>query len=277
MAEVDQDPLLGSTVGERLRVAREQKGISLEEVARQTRIPVRHLEHIERGEWDAMPAITYSVGFARSYANAVGLDGAEMGAQVREQLGATRTTSAATAAYYEPADPARVPPRSIAIVAIVLAALLVAGYLFWRSRAVDDDSPAEVAISQSETPTPAAAPPSAQPAAPAPSATGPVVLTAVEDVWMRIDQEGGGSALFMGILAAGQRYEVPANAQKPRIRTARAHVLRVTVGNAVIPPLGPPETTISNVSLAPADLVARSQPAAPGSATPPPQTLQPAR
>lgn len=274
MVEEDQDNLFAGTVGDRLRIAREEKGLSLEDVARQTRIPIRHLEHIERGEWEAMPAITYSVGFARSYATAVGVDGAEIGAEVRELLGATRNANPATAAYYEAADPARVPPRSMAIIALVIAALLVAGYLFWRSRAVDDDSPAEVAIAESETsaPAPAGPAPDAQPAAPTP-ATGPVVLTATEDVWLRIDQAGGGSALFMGILKAGERYEVPSTAQAPRIRTARAHVLRVTVGNTAVPPLGPPETTISNVSLAPADLVARTQGG--GGAPPPTQAPQP--
>jgi cytoskeleton protein RodZ len=45
-------------------------------------------------------------------------------------------------------------------------------------------------------------------------------------------------------------------------------VLRVSVGGAQVPPLGPAETTISNVSLAPADLLARAQGPAP--AAPPP-------
>jgi transcriptional regulator with XRE-family HTH domain len=267
MAEMDQDQLQAQSVGERLRVAREAKGLSLDDVARQTRIPVRHLEHIERGEWDALPAITYSVGFARSYANTVDLDGAQIGAEVREQLGGARHGGTATAPYYEPTDPARVPPRWIAIAAAVIAVLLVIGYLVWRNSAVGDDSPADVAITQSEAgpeAANAAAPRPAQPAAAAPaSATGPVVLTAAEDVWLRIDQGGGGAPLFMGILKAGQSYQVPAGAQAPRLRTARANVLRVNVGATRIPPLGPAETTISNVSLAPADLVARGQGAAP--------------
>ncbi|HEX8064354.1 MAG TPA: helix-turn-helix domain-containing protein, partial [Allosphingosinicella sp.] len=95
MAEADQDQLLGQSVGERLRVAREAKNLSLDDVARQTRIPVRHLEHIEREEWDALPALTYSVGFARSYANTVDLDGAQIGAEVRQQLGGARPGNAA--------------------------------------------------------------------------------------------------------------------------------------------------------------------------------------
>ncbi|HYD36414.1 MAG TPA: helix-turn-helix domain-containing protein [Allosphingosinicella sp.] len=258
MGDIDQDQMQPESVGERLRVAREAKGLSLEDVARQTRIPVRHLEHIEREEWDALPAVTYSVGFARSYANTIGLDGARIGAEVRELLGGTRAGGAATAPYYEPADPARVPPRSLAIAAAAIAVLLVIGYLVWRSSAVDDDSPADVAITQSDAPPGPAAPKAAQPPPRAPAASGPVVLTAAEDVWLKIDQAGG-ATLYMGILKAGESYQVPAGAQAPKLRTARANVLRVTVGATQIPPLGPPETTISNVSLAPADLVARTQ------------------
>src|SRR5215210_3667253 len=142
MADVDQDQLQPRSVGERLRLAREAKGLSLEDVARQTRIPLRHLDHIERGEWDALPAITYSVGFARSYANTIDLDGARIGAEVRELLGGARHGGTAAAAYYEPADPARVPPRSLAVATAVIAVLLVIAYLVWRSSAVDDGSPA---------------------------------------------------------------------------------------------------------------------------------------
>ncbi|HYW16525.1 MAG TPA: helix-turn-helix domain-containing protein [Allosphingosinicella sp.] len=272
MAEADQDHLLGQSVGERLRVAREAKKLSLDDVARQTRIPVRHLEHIERGEWEALPALTYSVGFARSYANVVELDGAQIGAEVRQQLGGARPGTAAATPFYEPADPARVPPRSIAIAAAVIAVLLVIGYLVWRSGAVGEESPADVAITQSDEPASAnqAAQRPAQPAPAPPAANGPVVLTATEDVWLRIDQGASGAPLYMGTLKGGQSYQMPAGAQSPRIRTARANALRVTVGGTQVPPLGPAETTISNVSLTAADLVARPQGGAAPSAPPAP-------
>src|SRR4051812_42105459 len=87
MAEPGQEQISGSPIGDRLRIAREAKGLSLDEIARQTRIPIRHLQHIEQEEWDALPAIPYTVGFARSYANAIGLDGPAIGAELREQLG----------------------------------------------------------------------------------------------------------------------------------------------------------------------------------------------
>ena len=125
MVDGVQDVLAANPVGDRLRAAREAKGMSLDDVARSTRVPTRHLQHIERGEWDSLPAITYSVGFARSYAKAVGLNGSEVGAELRAQLGGG--SSGASASSYEPADPARVPPRTLAIVVAVMAILLVAG------------------------------------------------------------------------------------------------------------------------------------------------------
>jgi cytoskeletal protein RodZ len=267
----------GNPVGERLRVAREEKGLSLDDVARQTRIPIRHLEHIERGEWDALPAITYSVGFARSYANAIGLDGPAVGAELREQLGGARSAAAGPAAYYEPADPARVPPRSIAIVAAILAVLLVAGYLLWRHQAVGN-APDEAQIADgttgADTPQQKAQPQqkagSAQPQAAQPSATGPVVLTATQDAWMRISDGDNPKALFQGTLKAGQQYQVPATAQAPVVRTGRADAVKLSVGGADAGVLGPPNKTVSNVSLKAADVAARGRgPAANGPAAAP--------
>jgi cytoskeletal protein RodZ len=247
----------GSPVGERLRAAREAKGISLQEIASHTRIPIRHLEHIEKGEWAALPAATYSVGFARSYATMVGIDAAEVSQELRGELGIARSHQASpAAAYYEPADPARVPPRSIALIAGVLIVLLVAGYLFWRSQTVGD-APAEPQLVETQAPVQQPQPQqTAQPAAPS---TGPVVLTATENVWLRVYEGNGGPALFQGELKAGERYEVPANATAPQIRTGRPQALRVTVGSTVIPPLGDADRTIANVSLKAADLSARAQ------------------
>ena len=78
------------TVGERLRAAREEKKLSLEDIAAQTRIPQRHLESIEDGDWDKLPAPTYTIGFAKSYASAVGLDRTEIGDQLRDEMGGQR-------------------------------------------------------------------------------------------------------------------------------------------------------------------------------------------
>ena len=87
------------------------------------------------------------------------------------------------------------------------------------------------------------------------------MLTATDEVWLRVYEAEGGERLFESTLTPGQRYVVPATAERPLILTGRPNALRVTVGSTEIPPLGPAEQTISDVSLAPADLVARVQPA----------------
>lgn len=252
----------GATVGQRLKAAREAKKLSLADVASQTRIPIRHLQHIEEENWEAMPALTYSIGFARSYANAVGLNGNEIGAELRQQLGTSRATYEAPS-YYEPADPARVPPSSLAYVAAGIALVLIVGYIIWRSLAVGAPDAEEIAVAEAPVQAPVTATP-AQPSGPTISATGAVVIAATDEVWLRISEAGGGASLFEGIMRAGDLYQIPATAQRPQIRTGRPQALRVSVGGTEIPPLGQPEQTIDNVSLLASDLAARaSAPATP--------------
>jgi cytoskeleton protein RodZ len=274
MVDGTQDILAANPVGDRLKAAREERGMSLDDVATITRVPTRHLLHIERGEWDALPAQTYSVGFARAYANAVGLNGTEIGQELRAQLGAPQNPAAVA---YEPADPARVPPRSLAIVAGVIAVLLVIGYAIWRSSSVPETDPqAEAAAVDQPIVAPSSAAPQAANQAPGgmvPAASGPVVLTAADAVWLRV-YEAGGPVLFESTMNPGDRYEVPPTAQRPQIRVGRPEALRVTVGQTAVPQLGPTGQPIGDVSLLAADLLARAQTAsgapAPSAAAPAP-------
>ena len=61
-------------VGERLRETRQAKGLEIDQVAAETRIPLRHLESIEAGDFAALPSRTYAIGFTRTYARLLGLD-----------------------------------------------------------------------------------------------------------------------------------------------------------------------------------------------------------
>ncbi len=258
---VDQDfdrPFDSHSIGDRLRHARESRGMSLDEVATQTRIPIRHLQHIEREEWDALPATTYCVGFAKAYANAVGLNGPEMARELRERLGGTRTRAPAPE-YYEPADPARVPPRSTLLIAVILLAVFVVGYLIWRSTLDEEPITPGVEMAVPETAAPQAQPTPAQtqPVQPQAVAGQPVTLVATEEVWLRVSD--GGTSLYQGILQAGQRFPIPPTAQQPVLRTARPQVLRIMVGARDIGPVEPVERTISNVSLRAEDLAGRLQ------------------
>src|SRR5690349_9708386 len=113
------------SAGVQLRDAREKAGLSVADIAARTRIPQRHLEAIERDDFNALPSTTYSVGFARAYARAVGVDEVGIAATVRAQLEQSGRERHAYQAF-EPADPARVPPRSLAWTAAIVALLILA-------------------------------------------------------------------------------------------------------------------------------------------------------
>lgn len=259
--DLDQPEFEDRSIGGRLRAAREARGLSLQDIANQSRIPVRHLQHVEQEEWDDLPAVTYCVGFVRAYGNAVGLDGAELGREVRDLLGGARARAPAVN-YYEPADPARVPPRSLAIVAALIAIGIVVAYALWRSSLNDVAPPA---AQPEQAPTVAANTPQ-QPAAAAPTAGQPVTLAATGQVWLRITDGPGGASLFQGELAPGQTFDVPATAQHPLLRTGRPQLLRLTVGGRDLGPLEPAERTVSDVSLLAQDLADRAQTATPAPA-----------
>ncbi|MEO8454245.1 MAG: helix-turn-helix domain-containing protein [Sphingomicrobium sp.] len=255
------------TVGERLRAAREGKGLSLEDIAAQTRIPRRHLESIENADWDALPAPTYTTGFAKSYASAVGLDRTEIGDQLRAEMGGQRF-SANTAEVFEAADPARTMPKWLVLAAVGAVIVLVVVMSWLNSRSLDQ--PEETSTN---APAPAAAAPAQTPqaatAAPAQAAEGQVVLTAVAAVWLQVSDKGGAS-LFSGMLQPGQTYAVPPTATAPVLKTGKPEALRINVGNTIAPPVGPPATTVTNVSLLPADLLKGGQAAPPAQSAPTP-------
>lgn len=237
------------TVGQRLRAAREEKKLSLEDVAAQTRIPRRHLESLETGEWDKLPATTYTTGFAKSYASAVGLDRTEIGEQLRAEMGGQRPT-AATAEVFEPADPARTMPKWLVFGGIAAVLLLVLLMSWLNERSLEQpEEPGNVGAAQ----TPAPVQQAPRPAAPAPAAQGPVVLTATAPAWIRVTDQG--RQLFEGVLQPGQSYTVPATATAPLLRAGAPEALRINVGNAAAPPVGPAGVVTSNVSLLPADLM----------------------
>ena len=116
------------TVGEQLKAERERQGLSLSDMAAKTRVPMRHLDSIEKSDFGALPGTTYTLGFARSYARAVGMDAAKVSADMRAELaqGGHEGYQAPTQ-NYEPADPARVPSRTLAWTAAAIGVLAVAG------------------------------------------------------------------------------------------------------------------------------------------------------
>ncbi len=277
-----EDEVFGDTpptlcVGERLRAAREAQGLTIEEIAATTRIPKRHLETIERCEYDGLPAATYSAGFIKSWARQLGLDGQTLSNDFRAEMGGVPSESTKPLPY-EPADPRRTPPAGLALFALLILVVLGLGYLYWRGTA---EQPAEVATAPSvqtaapqPIPAPAAAPAATAPppAATAPQPTGPVVIGATQDVWIKVSDSG--KTLFMNVLHPGDHFQVPADAAAPLMTTGRPGHTTIMVGQTPIPSVGDPDRAAKDVSLKPADLLARTV-APPPVAQPPASSTTP--
>jgi cytoskeletal protein RodZ len=78
-------------IGRALLEAREQLGLSLDEIERATRIRAHHLEAIERGEMDAFPSPVQARGFLHNYAEFLGLDADAITLQYAEALQSRRS------------------------------------------------------------------------------------------------------------------------------------------------------------------------------------------
>lgn len=268
--------LFPSSVGERLHAARVAAGLDLNDIATKTRVPMRHLEAIERSDYASLPSATYALGFARQYARSVGLNELDLARDLRAELGRA-PLEANEAMPYEPLDPSRVPSRLLAWTAAGIAAVVLIGYLVWKSMAFGG-----VAAPAAETAPPpvVASAPAAAPQEVPPAATGQVMLTATRPAWVRV-YDRADKVLFEKEMAVGESWPVPAGADTPMIRTGRADALDVTVDGKAVAPLGPPERTVRDVVLTAAALAARPASALPSplpsapAASPPAQTEAP--
>lgn len=264
---VQELPLLGA--GDRLRVAREEKGVDLEHISAQTRIPIRHLEAIERGDFDALPSKTYAIGFARTFAREVGLNDSEIADEVRGELAEIQSHRAVMAGGMEPGDSAKLPSAGLAWFGAFAALLLAVGVLAFVSTYFgagtgpasllaggegDEDEPALADASVASEPALAA------------SADGQVIFTALEDgIWVRF-YEDGGERLLEKQMDSGEQFLLPSDATEPRINTGRPDAFAITIGGQEVPKLSDEPVTLGDTPISAAALLARAD--VPASALP---------
>ena len=243
------------SAGAQLRMARIAKGMSIEQVSAQTRITERHLESLEEGNYDALPSRTYSIGFAKNFARAVGLDRDTIGQTVKWELDQHEAPTRPERTYLEPGDPSRVPSRRLGWFAALALVLLAAGIIAYLSRSTGYAELEPVGSEEAEQEAVAAADPQAAPSA-APTG-GPVVFTATREVWVRF-YEPGGERLFEDTMAEGDTYTIPADAENPQINTGRPDGFKITIGGREVPRLREEMETISDVPVGAEALLART-------------------
>ena len=197
--------------GEFLRVARERRGLTLQQIANQTRIPWRHLDAIERGNLDAVPSGMYRRAEIRAYADAVGLDRNLALAHLEHALQSTVAPAATPSA--DAVDDGRTGAtwRALGAIGVVAAATMFAVSL-WngeRPRAAANDAPAVTAVPEMPAVTPPAAPPQAVPApvpaapAVAPVATNDAVVAVAADIALTITSDPPGARVVVDGIGRG--------------------------------------------------------------------------
>lgn len=250
-------------VNDMLRAAREAAGLDMKQLSQLTRVTSRHLEAIEAGDFASLPGRPYALGFARSFARAVGLDEKAIAEAVRAELDMQAPSPPPRVInQFEVGDPIKTPTRLTGWLAAGLTlAIALAGLVFWRSYYLPSaELPSLVGAEDAASTVPAQAAPA--PAAP-PAPSGPVVFTATEDrIWVKF-YDGTGKQILQKELTKGESFTVPADAQDPKLWTGRPDALSITVGGQAVPRIAEKEGIVKDVPVSAAALMARaSAPAA---------------
>lgn len=123
-------------VGQRLRQARLEKGLSLEDAAQATKIRPSFLSAIERGEYTKLPSSSYALGFVQNYAEYLGLPKREILALFRREFDEEKVYKVLPSGFVKD-EP--LPKRSFkihqAVVPVMIALLFLGGFLLYQYRA----------------------------------------------------------------------------------------------------------------------------------------------
>jgi cytoskeleton protein RodZ len=255
--------------GERLRREREMRGITLNEIAESTKISRRHLESLEKEDFDSLPGGIFNKGFVRAYARYLGIDEeqavADYSAASNEQP--LEEDKFPLEISHEP-DPELNPRRSSLPLILALLALVAVLAVFWarsRMRAAENQenagaaagsgvsaasppasvgSPAATPAVTELPPAPARVPATAankkvrQPLAantPHPARAFLVMVTAKEDSWVSLIADG--KTVVSRILTAGEQQPVRAGS-KVVLTTGNAGGLEVSFNGKSLGSLG---------------------------------------
>ena len=237
-----------SSLGTRLRQAREARGVSLRELSDQTRIARRYLEAIEQDDYKELPGGIFNRSFIKAYARAVGFNEAEAVAAYTEVARAhgeepdELPTSRQSSRIYMDGDTSRSPLVTALLSLIILAIIslgIYAGLHYYQRRGADNTAATPTPTAQATTAANAnpgtndQTPPAQQPAA---SGLNVQIKAKGQDVWLRtrVDEESNSD----GILAADQvRDFQPAGRLSVQFSKSKATAIEITINGrpAIIP------------------------------------------
>jgi len=243
-----------SSVGETLRRERLRKGLTLEQVSRETKIPSRLLDALEREQFQQLPGGVFAKSFARQYAQFLGLDDEELSAEVGKvvnpvvdlpnfDLPGPDPTSTVSRIMDWPSG-AQSNTSTLRSLAMVVAVMLVcsAVYAWWQKSRQPVTTALPAATSEKGQTVPKAAESQANSGGAASSSVTPadgalhVSLRADADAWVQAWADG--KSVMTELLQPNMVKTLDAT-DAVRIRTGNAGGLSLTVNGKSTGPIGP--------------------------------------
>lgn len=264
-----------ASFGENLRRERELRGVTLQELANGTKISTRHIQSLERNQFDRLPGGIFNRGFVRGIARYMKLDESFWVGEYARAAGEEPEILAIYAK--ETPKPAMSPRRGVWSYVALVAVFVVGAYVVHdlrMRRAAEAAALQPVAATKSEPATQVSSQPAPttsgpennpQPAEPAPAAqeTSPPAATVVaspvagtqtpaqnepanglrlqvdvvEEAWVRvvIDEQ----TRFDGRVRPGQPKRFRAGS-RIEVSTRNASAVVLTLNGETLPPLGQP-------------------------------------
>lgn len=238
---------MATPIGETLRRAREERGLSFMDAAAQTCIRERYLQALENEQFDVLGEDVYVKGFLRSYAKALGVDPAPLLETYRtEHEHPAADEALLTGQVLQGED--RPLPRSVRMIATVGTVVFVFALLVAVGQ---QDSTSPTAATQDEAVLDTGEPAEPEPtpeAQPAPTPTPepdpePAVIDGVEvemvvdggESWVRVIVDG--DVAFEGIKPDGSTLTVTGD-EEVSLRIGNAGAVRLTVNGEDRGPAG---------------------------------------
>jgi cytoskeletal protein RodZ len=240
-----------ATLGQQLKQSREEKGISLHEIAESTHIGVRFLQAIENDSYDILPGGVFNRAFVRKFARQVGFDEEQAVSLYEEQL--EEQGGEPERRYQMGVEEFETRPTSgngllLSFVALmILGALAYAAYQYFAPT-ISDSGGGQVAGLNTPTPVATATPEasvtpgvSSSPSpSPSPSPTPEVapagamrvqISAPIEEVWLRVKPDDQKSEEM--ILQTGEVREYDVN-EKIVLSIGRVPSLKIAVNGRSI-------------------------------------------
>ncbi len=240
-------------IGAMLKAAREEKGLSLDEIQMVTKIRYKHLEALEAGDFDKIPGEVYVKGFLVNFAKNVGLDGEQIlqkyyaakEQELQVDEGSLTQAEGSLGVLTETVVPEKVPakrPATAFLIPGVIGFLLVVVIMLWALLPSASDSQE---ASRTETPpaeeqqlTVETGPTQEErEALPGNTPESLLSVQASEVVWLGVYGRVSERVIFEGTLYPDERQEW-ALTEDVTLRIGNAGGLRVNYGGADLGPLG---------------------------------------